>query len=395
MMVAWPHRDREQILRWVDWLIALALAADVVIEATVGPGVAEADRAATAAFGLLLVVPVAVRRRWPAEALVVSSAALLLQEPFAGQVTNLVSGSFLLAPVLLSYGVGAWLGLHRSIVAIGVSSALWVADAVVESFVTHTAAIGGVAGLAQLLVLPLWAPWVVGRFIRSQRQRADAFHQLAAQTAAEQREREREAVARERLSIGRELQDIIAHDVSVMVIQAAAARRLMAAEPGPARESILAVETTGREALTEMRRLLGLLRKDDDPRALTPQPGLDQLEDLLASLRASGLDCVVKTDGSPVPLTPGINLVSYRVIEAALRAAAAAGSRTATTRVRYAAGDLELAVGGDRAPAALASNLGGIGERVRLYGGRLELGTEAGVDAWLRCRLPLSRTVVA
>jgi len=394
-MTAWQRRDREQVLRWIDWLIAFALAVDVVIEATVGPGVADADRGATAAFGLLLVAPIAVRRRWPAEALVVSSAAVLLQEPFAGQVTNLVSASFLLAPVLLSYGVGAWLGLRRSIVAIGVSSALWVADAFVESFVMHTAAIGGLTGLVQLLVVPLWAPWVAGRFLRSQRQRADAFHQLAAQTAAEQREREREAVVRARLSIGRELQDIIAHDVSVMVIQASAARRLLSAQPGLARESILAVETTGREALAEMRRLLGLLRKDDDPRALTPQPGLDQLEDLLVSLRASGLDCVVETDGSPIPLTPGIDLVSYRVIEAALRAAAAGGSRTATTRVRYAPGDLELEVGGDPAPAALASDLVAVSERVRLYGGRLELGADAGADAWLRCRLPLTRAVIA
>ena len=149
--------------------------------------------------------------------------------------------------------------------------------------------------------------------------RADAFRELAAPTAAESEAREQAAIAAERVRIGHELQDIIAHSVSAMVMQAGGARRLLRTEPERARDSILSVEQTGREALADLRRLLGMLRRDDDPRALAPQPGLDQLPALVEShprTPVSPASCV--TEGEPVALTPGIDLVGYRVIEAAL-----------------------------------------------------------------------------
>ena len=130
------------------------------------------------------------------------------------------------------------------------------------------------------------APVVVGRARRERSRRAAAFDELAARRRPST---SRAAAAprspQERDRIGRELQDIIAHSVSAMVIQAGGARRLLRSDPDRARDSILSVEQTGREALADLRRLLGMLRKDDDPRALAPAAGLDQLTALLDSIR--------------------------------------------------------------------------------------------------------------
>ncbi|HWF71942.1 MAG TPA: histidine kinase [Solirubrobacteraceae bacterium] len=291
-------------------------------------------------------MPVAVRRRWPAVAAVWAAAACLLEDPFRGQLFNLPSGSGVLVLMLCSYGAGAWLGLRRSVFALGMAAALLVADQLIEMYVTGVTG-GNLSGLGTLIVL-FTAPWVLGRFVNARDRRADAFSSLAAQAATERVERERAAVTQERLTIGRELQDIIAHNVSVMVVQAGGARRLLYHEPERARDSLLNVEQTGREALAEMRRLLGLLRKDDDPRALTRQPGLDQLPELIAAMQIGGLVCDIRTDGQPIELTPGIDLVSYRVIETALERATASRCRHARATVRYQLKRLELEARGDR-----------------------------------------------
>ena len=178
-------------------------------------------------------------------------------------------------------------------------------------------------------------PWFVGRLVRERSRRAAAFSELAVQAAAEHDERERAAIAQERVRIGGELQDIIAHSVSAMVIQAGGARRLLRSDPERARDSILNVEQTGREALADLRRLLGMLRKDDDPRALAPQPGLDQLTTLLDSVRDGGLECELRSAGEPIDLTPGVDLVGYRVIERVLACAVDHCCGRAVVSVRY------------------------------------------------------------
>jgi signal transduction histidine kinase len=129
-------------------------------------------------------------------------------------------------------------------------------------------------------------------------------HRLAAQAAIAQDERESAAIAEERARIGGELQDIIAHSVSVMIIQAGGARLLVRSDPERARDSILNVEQTGRETLADLHRLLGMLRKDDDPRALAPQPGLNQLAALIDSIRDTGVECELRAEGEPIDLTP-------------------------------------------------------------------------------------------
>jgi signal transduction histidine kinase len=121
----------------------------------------------------------------------------------------------------------------------------------------------------------------------------------------------------ERARIARELHDVIAHSVSMMVIQAGGARMVMDQEPERAEESPRTVERAGRQALVEMRRMLGILA-DGDPRALAPQPGLDEIEPLLADAQASGVSADLLIDGEPAPLPPALDLRAYRIVQEAL-----------------------------------------------------------------------------
>ena len=244
---------------------------------------------------------------------------------------------------------------------------------------------------AAVMVVP---GWLAGRLSRAQGRRSAGFKELAAVAAAEQAARRSAAIASERERIGGELQDIIAHSVSVMVVQAGSARLLLRSDPDRARESILNVEHTGREALADLRRLLGMLRKDDDPRALSPQPGLKQLPALIESCRESGFACELRTEGDPIDLTPGVDLVAYRVIEAALRAAADQRLSHGVLTVRYATAALELDISGDGQIPGFDERLRAIADRVALYDGTLRTASTRGRGFELQARLP-TRTAVA
>jgi signal transduction histidine kinase len=179
------------------------------------------------------------------------------------------------------------------------------------------------------------------------------------------------------------------------VIQAGGARRLLRSEPDRARDSILSVEQTGRGALADLRRLLGMLRKDDDPRALTPQPGLDQLTALLAQVREEGMECELSTAGEQIDLTPGIDLVGYRVIETALQLLVRHRSRLATVTVRYENEWLELEISGTKSIPDLEHELNGIGERLALYDGSLLSLPPRDGGFRVQARLPLGGAVAA
>ncbi len=373
----------------VDVLVAVALTVDLILEAALGPGLP--DRLTTALFAVPFAAPVAVRRRWPAGAVIACTTTALLHDAFDGQLFNLPSSSAVIPLMLCSYGAGAWLGARRSLAGIAIAAGLLAADMWIEIDVTGVSG-GDFSGSVTLMALFL-VPWGLGRFVYERTRRADAFVSLAARTAAERAVRERAAITQERLTIGRELQDIIAHSVSVMVVQAGGARRLLHTEPDRARESILNVEQIGRDALAEMRRLLGLLRKDDDPRALTPQPGLDQLPELASTLGDAGLACELRIEGEPIALTPGIDLVGYRVIETALETAAASQCRQANATVRYQPRRLELEIRGEGPLAGVDDSMRPVTARVELYGGKLDV-LPADRDRFtVRCRLPLEGTL--
>jgi signal transduction histidine kinase len=247
---------------------------------------------------------------------------------------------------------------------------------------------------------------------------------LNIQLAAEQELRSRWAVAEERARIARELHDVVAHSVSVMVVQAGAARRTLATSPGQATTALGQIESTGRQALVEMRRLLGLLRDGDGEggeapgAALSPQPSLAHLESLAAAAREAGLPVEIVVEGEPRPLPAGVDLSAYRIVQEALtNSLKHAGPARASVRLCYGREALEVQVlddgtapgGGELAvvtlgPGGLLSvssarptaggghGLIGMRERVALFGGTLEAGPRSGGGYRVAARLPLSET---
>jgi signal transduction histidine kinase len=202
-----------------------------------------------------------------------------------------------------------------------------------------------------------------------------------------------EAVASERATIARELHDVVAHSVSVMTVQAGAARLLFDEDPPRARESLTAVEETGRQALAEMRRLLGILRGGEHETDLAPQPGIGDVDALLEQVRAAGLPVDVVVEGEPKPLSPGVDLAAYRVVQEALtNALKHAGAARAEVLIRYSETALELAVTNDghiRRNGRGGHGLIGMRERVTLYGGELRAGPRSGGGYAVRATLPL------
>jgi len=164
----------------------------------------------------------------------------------------------------------------------------------------------------------LLLPWLVGHVLRTRQLRADAFQERAIRLEQEQAFATQVALTTERARITRELHDVVAHNVSVMVVQAGAARSVLESSQGEARDALLAAEGSGREAMSELRTLLGLLGQDGEDAALAPQPGLDQMQPLVKRVREASLPVELHIDGTPRPLPPGIDLAAYRIVQEAL-----------------------------------------------------------------------------
>jgi signal transduction histidine kinase len=202
------------------------------------------------------------------------------------------------------------------------------------------------------------------------------------------------AVAEERLRIARELHDVVAHAISVIVLQARGGRRSLAMDPDETRQTLDTIEATGSEALAEMRRLLGMLRRDDEEIALAPQPSLRHLDSLASQVREAGLPVEVSIEGEPVELSPGVDVSAYRIVQEALtNALKHAGPATARVIVRYGDHDLELEIAdtgvGANAGGEEGHGLAGMRERVSLYGGNIDSGPRDGGGFAVKARLPL------
>jgi signal transduction histidine kinase len=237
--------------------------------------------------------------------------------------------------------------------------------------------------------------WLLGDNLRTRRA---YLREVEARAARLEREREadaRRAAAEEQTRIARELHDIIAHNVSVMTVQAAAAGDAFETQPGRVREALDSIESTGREALTELRRLLGSVRPDDGPGTFAPQPGLTRVEALIEQVRSAGLAVELSVEGSPQELPPGIDLSAYRIVQEALtNTLKHAHASKATVVVRYGAGVLELDVVDDgRGETADRADRGhgiiGMKERAALLGAELRVGPAPGGGFAVHARIPL------
>jgi len=238
--------------------------------------------------------------------------------------------------------------------------------------------------------------WLLGRWVRQRRARTEDLERHAAELAADRDALAREAVADERARIAREMHDAVAHSVSVMVLQAGAAEQVLGTSPERARESLATIQDSGREAIVELRRMLGLLRDPAAGASLDPQPGLGRLDALLEQVRAAGLPVELAVEGEPRRLPPGIDRSVYRIVQEGLtNALKYAGPAHATVRLRYGDLAVELEVLDDgRGPAGAGQGgfgLLGMRERAALYGGVLAAEARPGGGYVLRARLPLER----
>jgi signal transduction histidine kinase len=250
----------------------------------------------------------------------------------------------------------------------------------------------------QLVFLPILFGmcWLAGFVVRERAERADAAQLRASQAEQERDAATRIAVAEERARIARELHDIVAHAVSVMVLQVGAVRHRLPDSVAEDREALRGVEQAGRAALSEMRRLLAVMRRDGDSDELAPQPGLDRLESLVSDIGSAGLPVEVHLDGEPFPLPPGVDLSAYRIVQEGLtNALKHASARHAEVFVQYAPDEVRIEVRDDgrgaRAGDGLGHGLIGIRERVKLYGGEMTVGTANGGGFVLSTRLPITQ----
>ena len=266
-------------------------------------------------------------------------------------------------------------------------------------------AVGGIISVAfgeeklgNTLPILVWtfAAWLIGRIIRSWRSRAAELEELN-HVLEEQREVQAQAaVAVERGRIARELHDVIAHNISMIVVQAGAAARVLEGDQLEVASALEAIEATGRQTVDEMRGLLGVLRRADDGLALAPQPGLDDLEALVAQVRDAGLEVELKIEGRRTVLPAGIDLSAYRIVQEALTNSLkhARGARARVT-VRYESAAVEIEIDDDGQASvngtgtAGGHGLVGMRERVALWGGAFTAGrTHTG---WtVHARLPIS-----
>ena len=364
---------------WSSYLfdaVVVGLAVAAVVEVVVDP--TQRPRAVTGPAALLWTLPLLLRRRFPlgAPALVfltlASESLLLAGEPVTSSTVNAFA-------LIAAFGV---VGAHE------VPRAALAGGAI--GYATLVAIVGGEhpgPGDAFVIFLLCGVAWTIGRALSERGRRA-----VIAEERADRLERTHElAVADERARIARELHDIIGHSVSVMTVQAGAARLLLEEDPKRAREPLLSVEETGRQALADMRRLLGILRGGDDRAALVPQPGISDVGALVEQVRAAGLEAELTVEGDQVELQPGLDLTAYRIVQEALtNALKHASPPRARVVVRYARDMLELEVANEGRSAGGRSGhgLSGMRERVSLYGGTLDAGAVDGGFV-VRAALPL------
>lgn len=352
-------------------------------------------------LGLLLVAgmtgPLAVRHRFPRAVAWVTLGTMFL---YLGMDYVETTGSF--GYLIATFTVADRCDRRRSLQTVALSSVAIVA------FVF----LGSNFGDEDLPLIVYFAnvalaflAWAIGDSARSRRLLVEEL-QLRAETAERLREEEAQrAVQGERARIARELHDVVAHALSVIVLQTTGARRVISTDPGRADEAMASVESTSREALDEMRRLLGVLRQEDHDGdgapQLAPQPGLDGLGDLVTQCRGAGLDVRVEEHGQPRPLAAGADLSAFRIVQEALtNTLKHAGPARASVVVEWSDDCVALEVldDGRGASTGLGSNGEGSGhgimgmrERVELFGGALETGPRPGGGFRVRASLPYAK----
>ncbi len=370
----------------VDAAVAAALFTVAVVETVTELDcqcVSRTDVTLTVIFLVAMTLPLVWRRRFPFAVLTVVGLAKVLYSDILSVQPDPFTAVF---PVLLAvYSVAAYARRSLSIAG-GVLTLIALLAFNISEFGSDF------ADLATQFAF-LGGAWIVGDNTRYRRRQAELLRDRAERAEREREEQARLGAMEERARIAREIHDVVTHSVSVIAVQAGAARRVVETTPEKARDALASIERISRETMAELRGAVGVLRGGEGGAALTPQPGLARLDDLVRQFRDAGMNVEVSTEGTRRNLPAGLDLSAYRVVQEALtNTLRHAGQTVAHVRVRYGPGALELVVadeggGGPGAdagttPAGVETRSGhgleGMRERVTAYGGTLEAGPANG-----------------
>jgi signal transduction histidine kinase len=367
MVSNWIHRHP----RLVDAVMLLALALFYVVAGK------KLHRSADGLpIAVVEILPLLVRRRFPLAVLAVVTAAALVEVAVYGSAILPFAAAFAV------YTAAANLDRRTSLIASATSGAALLLFALAR---------GGYGAFLDI-ALPFGVAWVVGDSLGTRRAYLSELELRAEWLEREQQAEAARAVAEEQARIARELHDVIAHSVSVMVVHAAAGRAAFDQRPQRACEALETIESTGRSALGELRRLLGAVR-DGDPN-YEPQPGLSRLASLIDQVRGSGLEVVLEVEGSPIPLPAALELSAYRVVQEALtNTLKHAQASHVDVHLHYRANQLEIEVRdngtGKGNAAGGGSGLIGMRERVAAVGGTLSTGVAPSGGYLVKASVPL------
>lgn len=332
-------------------------------------------------------VPLLFRRRFPAAVVIAVTGATIAYSVAVYDLSGQPPIEPFLSMLVAYYSAAVYSRGANDDLITAIAAVAFLAEEV--GALTAGRALGDIFP-AVLFVAVLWG---LGRVVRSRHHLVIQLEKRNLLLESQRAALAKVAVERERSRIARELHDVIAHSLSVMVVQASAERRVLPRDAESTRSVFLSIEQAGREALAELRRLLGIIRKEEGPAPLTPQPGLSQIDALVGSARTAGLKVDVETEGTKRTIPSSIDLSAYRIIQEALtNVIKHAHASRVDIRICYLDHDMELEVSddGDGPKNGPASGFGlvGIRERVSLYGGSLEVGSSATGGFRLVTRLP-------
>lgn len=342
------------------------------------------------AFAFALCLPLIWRRRWPRAVFAVIAAVCAAQWT-AGIMGQPPDSALLIA----LYTVAAWCGFRW-----GLAAALVAEAGVIMELCQQ---VSGWRDLRSPLVFAtvfIGGVWIFGIYMNTRRAYLRSLEERAARLERERDTQVQIAMAAERARIARELHDVVAHNVSVIVVQADGAAYAIETDKDRAKQALEAISATGRTALAEMRRLLGVLRESDDAGAYAPQPGVEQLTDLVEQVRASGLPLRFEVEGAPLALPPGLQLTIFRLVQESLTNTLKHGGPGATADVSLHYGDeaVEVRVRDDgRGAAAVGDGQGhglvGMRERAAVYGGSVQARPRPGGGWEVMAKLPVREEV--
>jgi signal transduction histidine kinase len=371
----------------LDRIVAAALVVLGQIELWVGDAI-PGPKPLVVPLTIVITGSVAVRRRQP---LAVGSAVLATNAVMSLAAGNGTSVALAVAWMCSLYAIAVWTDTRGFLAGLGVlvcCNALTLLPPPIEG--------EGLRDAWLFTVIPGVGMVLLRGAVRGRQFRAEALAARAELLEREHELRAHEAVAEERARIARELHDLVAHNVSVMVIQAGVERHALPDDQAPTREAFASIEQAGRQALVEARRLLGMLRREGDREELEPQPCIGELDFLVERVQRAGLGVTLEIEGEPVALPAGVDLCAYRIVQEGLtNSLKHAGPAQARVLLRYAPRSLDVEIRDDGSGPTAAGGDGsgqgliGMRERVALYGGTLHAGPCERGGFEIRARLPL------